>query len=926
MKQFLLGLSIAALPMAAMAQQAPQLHWCHADEMRQRLIEQDPTYLEREAAYEAEMVELLRNSAVQRDEELVYVIPIVFHILHAGGDENLPESLILSAIQELNDDYRKLNSDLNTAVPYYQQIAGDVKVEFRLAKIDPDGNCTNGIDRVYTPLTLVGDDAAKFNYWPRNRYMNIWVSRRMGGGAAGYAYYPNALTGVAQIADGVMMLAGSVGNDDNTLTHELGHSFNLAHTWGQNVAGIEGVPGSQNMVEDCSDDGVQDTPLTKGHKPGYCRFHDIDCSSQDFRNTVMTFANMTNGGPLVDNTPIPAEVDTFRNEQPVVVSNMTAIGLSGTNMADGQFGTNGWGTGAVDGETVFGSMTGALDPNKYYEFTIDPTLPFAHRPTQLNFRARRDLDGPRAFAVRASRGNSFATNFTALNSASDPNLQIITGSTFFIRNDVDNTINGCRVNLAALFPSSNPLEPETDETITVRIYAWNAESENGGFYIDSLWLAGKFGVIENVENYMEYSYCSKMFTQGQSDRMRAAMESNVGDRRSLWQAETLNATGTNDGYVAACPPNADFYAALSNNVVPYPSTACSNTGVTFRDNSSGGAATSWSWTFQDGNPATSDLQNPTVQFTSAGWKSVTLTVTNAHGSSTKTNEFAINIGDGAVNPGPYYENFDDDPSLAPFHDRNYGNNHTFWTRYEGAGFSGNSCAKLNSQDRNQLDFLNGTNANDIDDLIGPSINMTGQSGVILSFRYAYSTQTSVLENITEQLLVERSIDCGRTWTTIAPGGTITGAELVTNGNSTVEPPTEWRLKTISLPNSTLGPNNRFRWRFISSPYSNDLYIDDINFGVAVGLDDVAGNAVLMNLFPNPTNDHFTLQVSGMDNERTEVTVMDIRGAQVYTNVYQPTGGANIELSAKDMGLSNGMYLLRVANSNGSSTTKLMIGE
>jgi hypothetical protein len=82
----------------------------------------------------------------------------------------------------------------------------------------------------------------------------------------------------------------------------------------------------------------------------------------------------------------------------------------------------------------------------------------------------------------------------------------------------------------------------------------------------------------------------------------------------------------------------------------------------------------------------------------------------------------------------------------------------------------------------------------------------------------------------------------------------------------------------------------------------------------------------MNLFPNPTNDHFTLQVNGMNDERTEVTVTDIRGSLVYTNVFQPTGGANIELSARDMGLSNGMYLLRVANSTGSSTTKLTVGE
>lgn len=923
MKQLILGLSIAALPLTSAAQ---QLHWCKADEMRAYMIANDPTYLEREAAYEAEMVELLRNSAVQRDDETVYIIPIVFHIIHAGGDENLSDAQIMAELQQLNDDYRALNADLNEAVPYYQQTAGDVKVEFRLAKIDPEGNCTSGIDRVYSAETLVGDDGSKFNYWPRNKYMNIWVVRRMGGGAAGYAYYPNALTGISQIADGVIMLAGSVGVDNNTLTHELGHSFNLAHTWGQNVAGIEGVPGSQNMVSQCSDDGVADTPLTKGHKPGYCRLHDIDCSSQDFVQSIMTFDNMTNGGPLTDNTPIPTEIDTFFNEVPTVVNNMAAFGLPGLNMADGQFGTNGWGTGAADGETVFTNMTGALDAGKYYEFSIDPTLPYAHRPQQITFRARRDMDGPRAFAVRASRGTNFGNNFTALNSGSDPNLQIIGGNTFFVRNDTDATINGCRVNLSALFPSSNILEPETDETITIRIYAWNAENENGGFYIDSLALGGKFGRIENVENYMEYSYCSKQFTQGQVERMRAALNSDVGDRRSLWQAENLVATGTNDGYVPTCPPNADFYAALSGNNVPYPATACSNTNITFRDNSSGGTATSWSWTFQDGNPATSDQRNPTVQFTSGGWKTVTLTATNEHGSTTKTNTYAINIGDPATNPGPFVESFETYSSLYPFHTENYNSNHTSWTAYDGVGFSGNRCAKLNSSDRNQLDFLNGDNGNDIDDLVSPTVNLSGQTGVVLSFRYAYSTQTSVLANVTEQLLVERSIDCGRTWTTIAPGGTISGAELITNGNSTVEPPSEWRLKTISLPNSTLGPNNRFRWRFISSPYSNDLYIDDINFGVAVGMDDVAGNGVLMNLFPNPTNDHFTLQVNGMDNERTELTVMDIRGAQVYTNVYQPTGGANIELSARDMGLSNGMYMLRVANSTGSSTTKLIIGE
>lgn len=920
MKQLILGLAIA-LPFAVTAQQQ---HWCQADEMRQRLIESDPTYLEREAAYETEIVELLRNSAVQRDDETVYIIPVVFHVIHAGGQENLTDEQIFAEVQQLNDDYRKLNSDLVEAVPYYQQIAGDVKVEFRLAKIDPDGNCTTGIDRVRTPETLVGNDGSKYNYWPRNKYMNIWTVRQMGGGAAGYAYYPNALTGAAQVADGVIMLSSDVGVNGNTLTHELGHSFNLAHTWGANVAGIEGVPGSRFMVATCSDDGVEDVPLTKGHKPGYCRKYDHTCTEQAFRATVMTFDGMVNGGGTTDPTTIPAELDTFYNELPVVVNPVTAVGVGTTSLADGAFGFSNWGTGAADGETEFVNLTGTQDVTKYYEFSIDPTLPYSQRPTSITFKARRTANGPRTFAVKATRTGAFGTsNFTALNSASDPNLQIQGGTTFFIRNDVEDQINGCRVNLATLFPSNDELNPETDQTVTIRIYAWNAEEEGGAFFIDSLVLGGTFGRIENVENYMEYSYCSKQFTEGQAARWRAAASADVGDRRSLWQAENLIATGTNDGYVPTCPPNADFYAALSTNSIPYPSTACAGASISFRDNSSGGTATSWNWTFQDGTPATSTQRNPTVSFSGSGWKSVTLTATNEHGTSTKTEAFAVNISEQASNMGPFIEGFEQNSTLWPFHAENYDNNHTAFSRYTGGGFTGEACAMLNSGARNQLDLIDPTNDLDIDDLVSPTVNLSGLTGVQLSFRYAYSTSTTVIANVTEKLQIDRSLDCGRTWINAAE---ITGEDLVTNGNSTDMPPTEWRLRSISLPNSTLGPNNRFRFRFISSEFSNNFFIDDINFGTPVGIMDLNGNVVFMNLYPNPTNDHFTLQVTGMDAASTEVTITDIRGAVVYQNVYQPTGGALIELSGRGLGLSDGMYLLRASNTAGSSVTKLIVGQ
>jgi len=57
--------------------------------------------------------------------------------------------------------------------------------------------------------------------------------------------------------------------------------------------------------------------------------------------------------------------------------------------------------------------------------------------------------------------------------------------------------------------------------------------------------------------------------------------------------------------------------------------------VTYTDLSSNVPST-WSWSFAGGNPASSNAKNPVVSYTAAGKYSVSLTVTNANGSDTKT--------------------------------------------------------------------------------------------------------------------------------------------------------------------------------------------------------------------------------------------------------------------------------------------------
>jgi hypothetical protein len=217
---------------------------------------------EAEAILEAETRAYEQNRSVNA---VNYTIPVVFHILHTYGTENISDAQIEDAMMILNRDYNKQNPDTANIVAAFQGIAANVGITFKLAKLDPNGNCTNGIDRIYSPLTNIADDDAKLNIWPRNKYLNVWVVKNISSGAAGYSMYPSSVQGASgSLVDGVMILhnyVGSIGTGSNSrsraLTHEIGHWLNLPHPWGNS--------NSPGVSSNCSiDDGVSDTPNTVG--------------------------------------------------------------------------------------------------------------------------------------------------------------------------------------------------------------------------------------------------------------------------------------------------------------------------------------------------------------------------------------------------------------------------------------------------------------------------------------------------------------------------------------------------------------------------------------------------------------------------------------------------------------------------------------
>ncbi|MEY3597722.1 MAG: hypothetical protein RL521_144, partial [Bacteroidota bacterium] len=98
--------------------------------------------------------ERTKEMAAQRGGGMtVYTIPVVFHVIHNYGTENISDEQILDGLAILNRDYRRQNSDTSVVVDAFDQLVADIGIEFKLATKDPDGNCTSGITRTVSDLT-----------------------------------------------------------------------------------------------------------------------------------------------------------------------------------------------------------------------------------------------------------------------------------------------------------------------------------------------------------------------------------------------------------------------------------------------------------------------------------------------------------------------------------------------------------------------------------------------------------------------------------------------------------------------------------------------------------------------------------------------------------------------------------------------------
>lgn len=257
-------------------QEKATLHPCNTYDAMEEAFKADPNlkikYNLVQSQLDLEYQQALNNTAQQKTTAApVYTIPVVFHVM---GPQNISDQVFINCINQVNKDYGRKGSDTGSINSNFRPIYPDAEIVFALAKKDPNGNCTNGIMRYDNQSSNWSQNSPNYAYsgtgtnrWPRDKYLNIYIvgcissaqiSCPSTGGLflGGYTYLPGSAP--SQAADAIVMLGSLLGQnqitDARTLSHEIGHWLNLAHTFGSTNS-----PG-----QTCGDDGVTDTPITRG--------------------------------------------------------------------------------------------------------------------------------------------------------------------------------------------------------------------------------------------------------------------------------------------------------------------------------------------------------------------------------------------------------------------------------------------------------------------------------------------------------------------------------------------------------------------------------------------------------------------------------------------------------------------------------------
>lgn len=314
---------------------------------------------------------------------------------------------------------------------------------------------------------------------------------------------------------------------------------------------------------------------------------------------------------------------------------------------------------------------------------------------------------------------------------------------------------------------------------------------------------------------------------------------------------------------------------------------------------------SWSWQFPTGSPSTSTERNPAVSFSQAGDHLAILTITDGNGQ-TDVDSLTVNVSFFALPLATLQEDFQGNFLPNGWSITDYDNDGQ-WSLSAAAGGYGSSSQSTLFDNYN----INGTG--NIDDLVIPLDAAVSATELKMYFDVAYARWGS---GNSDSLSVHVSTDCGETFQQVYYKG---GTELSTspdNQNLFVPTANEWRTDTVDL-SAFIGENNLQIAFRNHGYYGNAIYLDNINIGGDLALNEQNLNAI--NLFPNPVKAGSSLTIQAP--EQAQVHLIDLKGRKITSITTTANGTVQFEIPGE---LSGGTYILQIKTADKIWNKQLVI--
>lgn len=797
-------------------------------------MQKHPELRSERAKYEKSVQEYLLNNPSAQKSGNKRIIPVVFHVIHECGPENISRAQILDQIRVMNQDFSLTNPNFTQTPSAFVPLAADCQIEFRLATKDDLGNCTDGIVRVYSPKTndASNDNGVKsVSHWNSYKYLNVWVVKTIGalegtnGVILGYAQFP---MGGLLSTDGVVLrhdCTGSIGTAalngrlGRTITHEVGHWLGLRHIWGD---------------ADCGSDGVDTTPIAFGPNYGIC-WNDYPY-------------NVTSCG----RDPLDTSGEMFNNYMDYTDDQCMNMFTKGRYILD---------TNYLD--TTY---TTQISYDTIYADSIDVD-------TVTNIVNQYDTTYVDSISIDTFTVDSVVVD--SVFSTIDSSLLYVSQITYPVDSIATNTYQV----IDSIITTSTTVETYVNNTVT---------------YIDAINEVPNI-VIDNIT----YELDSASYKSGQLDVINATLAS---FRSYLISDANLEATGTRDEDVnnpIICSPIANF---CENRRM-----ACADASVLFTDASYNAQTYTRAWDFEGGTPATSSTATQTVTYANPGIFNVKLTSSNDQGANSidKNDHITISGSTADNSTGPFWDKLDtqdDFNSWITFdNDDSFSEVPVKWEFSPNTGYGNwGSCVKI----RNLYNT-----PSESDDLISPSYNISSVTNPSMTFRLSGAEAGGTAD---DKLNIYTSTNCGQTWVLRKA---FTGAELVTAGLYTSEfvpnNPNQWQTFAVGLASISSQTNVRFRFELVAGPNgSNNVYIDDLNIGSALGFENVA-DYIGLSVYPNPSNGFTKLEFTTNKQAKVQIQLLNVLGQPVLApysaQILPGTQNFNIDMTP----FATGIYTVQL---------------